>query len=82
MEIEFLEYLTGNGHAEADSEDADLWQAELANDLRPPRSKELAGHEGHHRLRLGAKYRLVWQVLEDLLVNHQIIGTSPEEVMD
>lgn len=29
--IEFLEYLTDNGHAEDDSEDADLWAAALAH---------------------------------------------------
>lgn len=29
--IEFLEYLAGDGHAEDDTEDADLWAAVLAH---------------------------------------------------
>ena len=30
----------------------------------PPRSKELEGHPGYYRMWLGAKYRLVWHILD------------------
>ncbi len=39
--------------------------ASLAQDPRPPGSKELDGHPGHFRLWLSAKHRLVWQVVEE-----------------
>jgi mRNA-degrading endonuclease RelE of RelBE toxin-antitoxin system len=54
--------------------------ARQASDPRPPRSKELEGHSGHYRLWLGAKYRLVWQVIEEeKLVEIEYVGPkSPD----
>ena len=54
--------------------------ARLAIDPRLPRSKELEGHAGHYRLWLGAKYRLVWQVIdEEKLIEIEYVGPkSPD----
>ena len=54
--------------------------ADLANDPRPPRSKELAGHGGHYRIHLSARYRLVWEVREEeKLVEIEYVGPkSPD----
>lgn len=54
--------------------------ANLMANPRPPRSKELTGHSGHYRIWLGAKYRLVWQVMdEEKLVEIEYVGPkSPD----
>ncbi len=39
--------------------------ADLSENPRPARSKELEGHPEHFRLWLGADYRLVWRVRDD-----------------
>jgi mRNA-degrading endonuclease RelE of RelBE toxin-antitoxin system len=53
--------------------------ASLMTDPRPPRSKELEGHNGHYRLHLGRKYRLVWLILEDELIEIEYVGPkSPD----
>jgi len=57
--------------------------ANLANDPRPPRSKELVGHTGYYRLRLSAKYRLVWQVVEEeKFVEIAYIGPKSPELYE
>ena len=54
--------------------------ANLISDPRPPRSKELAGHSGHYRLHLGAKYRPAWRLREEeQVVEIEYVGPkSPE----
>jgi mRNA-degrading endonuclease RelE of RelBE toxin-antitoxin system len=55
--------------------------AGLASDPRPARSKELQGHAGHYRLWLGAKHRLVWQVIEEeKLVEIEYIGPKAPDL--
>ncbi|MCX7706611.1 MAG: type II toxin-antitoxin system RelE/ParE family toxin [Anaerolineae bacterium] len=39
--------------------------AELAENPRPSRAKELDEHRGYYRLWLPRNYRLVWQVLDE-----------------
>jgi mRNA-degrading endonuclease RelE of RelBE toxin-antitoxin system len=39
--------------------------ADLSDDPRPDRSKELTGYPDYFRLWLGPDYRLVWHVLDD-----------------
>ncbi len=57
--------------------------ADLVNDPRPPRSKELAGHNGHYRLHLGAKYRLVWLVNEEeKTVEIEYVGPKPPDLYE
>lgn len=57
--------------------------AGLLTDPRPPRCKELAGHPGHFRLRLGAKYRLVWQIQEgDGIVEIEYVGPKAPDLYD
>lgn len=57
--------------------------AGLLIDPRPPRCKELAGHPGHYRLRLGAKYRLVWQIREeDRIVEIEYVGPKAPDLYD
>jgi mRNA-degrading endonuclease RelE of RelBE toxin-antitoxin system len=49
--------------------------AALALNPRPPRSKELEGHNGHFRLHIATAYRLVWLILEeDAIVEIEYIG--------
>jgi len=49
--------------------------ANLSDDPRPTRSKELAGHPNYYRMWLGADYRLVWHVMEDeRLVEIEYVG--------
>ncbi len=49
--------------------------ANLSDDPRPTRSKELAGHPTYYRMWLGADYRLVWHVVEDeRLVEIEYVG--------
>lgn len=49
--------------------------ANLSDDPRPTRSKELAGHPNYYRMWLGADYRLVWHVVEDeRLVEIEYVG--------
>lgn len=39
--------------------------ADLSANPYPAKSRELAGHPGYYLIWLGAKYRLVWHVIED-----------------
>jgi mRNA-degrading endonuclease RelE of RelBE toxin-antitoxin system len=49
--------------------------ADLVINPRPSRSKELAGHDGHFRLHIATKYRLVWLILEeDQIVEIEYVG--------
>ena len=54
--------------------------ANLIDDPRPQRSKELSGHPGHVRAHITTKYRLVWFVNDDSQsVEIEYIGPkSPE----
>lgn len=55
--------------------------AGLAQNPRPSGSKELDGHPGHFRLWLGAKYRLVWQVVEEeTLIEIEYVGPKAPEL--
>ncbi len=57
--------------------------AGLAENPRPAESKELEGHIGHFRLWLGAKHRLVWQVIEDeLLIEIEYVGPKVPDLYD
>ncbi len=57
--------------------------ANLLTDPRPPGCKELDEHAGHFRLWLSAKYRLVWQVIEeDKLVEIEYVGPKAPELYE
>jgi len=57
--------------------------AHLVIDPYPSRSKELAGHTGHYRLWLGAKYRLVWQVIEEeKVVEIEYVGPKSPDLYE
>lgn len=52
----------------------------LSDNLRPPKSKEFAGHPNYYRMWLGAKHRLVWHVFdEDKIIEIEYVGPkSPD----
>jgi mRNA-degrading endonuclease RelE of RelBE toxin-antitoxin system len=57
--------------------------ASLMTDPRPPRSKELEGHNGHYRLHLDTKYRLVWLILEeDELIEIEYVGPKSPDLYE
>ncbi|MFL5806835.1 MAG: type II toxin-antitoxin system RelE family toxin [Roseiflexaceae bacterium] len=57
--------------------------AEMAIDPRPPRSKELEGHNGHFRLHIATKYRLVWLILEeDQIVEIEHLGPKSPDLYE
>jgi len=57
--------------------------AGLVDDPRPSDSKELMGHAGHFRLWLSAKYRLVWQMIEeDKLIEIEYVGPKAPELYE
>ena len=57
--------------------------ASLIVDPRPSRSKELDGHNGHYRLRLGTRYRLVWFVSdEDEIVEIEYVGPKAPDLYE
>ncbi len=57
--------------------------AALSDDPRPPRSKELTGHPNYYRLWVGAKHRLVWQVMDDeQVVEIEYVGPKPPDLYD
>jgi mRNA-degrading endonuclease RelE of RelBE toxin-antitoxin system len=57
--------------------------ANLSENPRPDRSKELRGHHTHFRLWLGRDYRLVWRVLdEEQMVEIEYVGPKTPELYD
>jgi len=55
--------------------------ANLSENPRPPRSKELTGHPNYYRMWLGAKYRLVWHVCDDdKMVEIEYVGPKPPDL--
>ncbi len=57
--------------------------ANLINDPRPSRSKELTGHSGHYRLHLSTKYRLVWQIREEeQVVEIEYVGPKSPDLYE
>ena len=54
--------------------------AQLAENPRPGRAKELEDHTGYYRLWLPRTYRLVWSVIEDDRVVYLLYGLTDEEI--
>jgi mRNA-degrading endonuclease RelE of RelBE toxin-antitoxin system len=57
--------------------------AELSDNPRPDRSKELTGHPTFFRLWLGRDYRLVWHVLDnEQIVEIEYVGPKAPDLYD
>jgi mRNA-degrading endonuclease RelE of RelBE toxin-antitoxin system len=57
--------------------------ANLSDDPRPSRSKELTGHSNYYRLWLRSKYRLVWHVSdEEQVVEIEYVGPKVPDLYE
>ena len=55
--------------------------AELSDNPRLPRCKELAGHPNYYRLWLNKKYRLVWHVMDsEQLIELEYVGPKTPDL--
>ena len=57
--------------------------ANLIDNPRPSRARELEGHPGHFRLHIAGKYRLVWRLEEEeKSVETEYIGPKTPDLYD